>query len=264
MSRMAKLFADSVGISKVLGPSAAIKWLVAIARNWRIVVRSRNLQIADKSMGIGPFQIHYHNNVRFQIQGSGAFSGIREMYVRDAYLHGGVPTIEPGDSVLDLGANMGNFTNLALAHGAASVVAVEPSSALNAEMRSSVELNPGFADRVKLLRTFVGAPDGKQAALESNPAYRGIGWLSEDDLIEQGRIGAIDFLKCDIEGGEYALLTPDSRVLKMTRKLAVEVHSFAGDVDKFVQTIVMSGFRILYVQRDPDSTVTLLAKRAQE
>jgi len=261
MSHLGKLFADFVGISRVIGPSTAAKWLVAIARNFGIVASSRNLQIADKAMGLGPFLIKYRGNVRFRIQGSGAFSGIREMYVRDTYLHGGVLTIEPGDSVLDLGANMGNFTNLALAHGAARVVAVEPSLDLNEEMKASVGLNAGFADRVKLLRTFVGAPDGKQAALESNPAYRGVGWLTEDGLIEQGQIGAIDFLKCDIEGGEYALLTPGSRILQMTRKLAVEVHSFAGDVDKFVQMIVMSGFQVLHIQRVPDGTITLLAKR---
>lgn len=261
MNNMGKLLRDSFGIFRVVGASAAVRWLAGIGLRFRTVLTTRNLQVADQTMGPGPFEIRYRRNVRFRIQGTGAFSGIREMYVRDTYLHGGILEIAPGDVVVDLGANMGNFTNLALALGASRVVAIEPSRVLNDQMHSSLALNPGFSGRVMLLRTFVGGPDGMQASLDSDPAYHGVGWMNEDSLIERSGIDGIDFLKCDIEGGEYALLTSSSRILAMTQKIAVEIHSFAGDVDGFIQMLVTQGFEILHVQRDPDRTATVLAKR---
>lgn len=261
MSRLGKLLRDVSGLARILGFSFAVRWLAAIARCGRSILRTRNLQGADRLMGTGPFDVRYRNSVQFRIRGVGAFSGIREMYVRDTYLHGGVLEIEPGDRVLDLGANMGNFTSLALAHGASRVIAVEPSSELNAEMWSSLALNPGFAERVCLCRVFLGAPSGRHLPLSDDPAYQGVPWVSEEQLISDAGIDAVDFLKCDIEGGEYELLKPGSRLLSMARKLAIEIHAFAGDVERFIGMLRTQGFSILYIQRDPDGTATVLARR---
>ena len=47
----------------------------------------------------------------------------------------------------------------------------------------------------------------------------------------------------------------------MAQKIAIEVHSFAGDVEKFLEMLVAQGFTLKYVQRDPDGTVTALGSR---
>lgn len=67
-------------------------------------------------MGDGPFRVRYQKGVVFSVRRNGVFSGIREIYARDTYLHGRILAIADGDTVADLGSNMGNFSNLAQAH----------------------------------------------------------------------------------------------------------------------------------------------------
>lgn len=263
MSLYKKLFGDFFGLVRVLGPYLALKWAAMVFLNFNGIAKVRNLQLADRAMGEGPFLVSFGSDVRFQISGPEAFSGIREMYVRDTYLRHGLLTIEDGNVVLDLGANMGNFTNLALAHGrSVRVVSVEPGRDLNESYRKSLALNTGFVDRAILFRCFVGAKvDAKQTDMLNDPQYDGADWISEDQLISQAGLERIDFLKCDIEGGEFGLLRPGSRLLAMAKKIAIEVHSFAGDVEQFLKMLVAQGFVLKYVQRDPDGTVTALGSR---
>lgn len=262
MSLFKKLFGDFFGLVHVLGPFLALKWAAMVLLNARGIFRARNLQLADLAMGEGPFFIRFSSDVYFRIAGPSAFSGIREMYVRDTYLRHGLLTIEDGDVVLDLGANMGNFTNLALAHGrSVRVISVEPGRDFNDTYRKSLALNAGFFDRVRLFRAFVGSMDEKQEKLLNTPQYSGAEWISEEQLISQAGFERIDFLKCDIEGGEFGLLHPGSRILAMAQKIAIEVHSFAGDVEQFLKMLVAQGFTLKYVQRDPDGTVTALGSR---
>jgi FkbM family methyltransferase len=258
-----KLIGDYRGLIRVLGFGCASRWLAAVIVNLPGILRARNLQPADRAMGPGPFVIRFREGaVQFRITGTEAFSGIREMYVRDTYLRGGALDISDGDVVLDLGANMGNFSNLALAHGPhVRVIAVEPNRALNQEYWSSLALNPGFTERAELRRVFLGEESQKQHELRSDPRYAGVEWVKEEEFLSSCSIDCVDFLKCDIEGGEFALLRRGGRLLGMTRKLAIEVHHFAGDVDAFVNMLVAEGFQIKAMQRETDGTATVLAAR---
>jgi FkbM family methyltransferase len=263
MRMLRKLFGDFFGLVRVLGPFLAMKWAIMVVLNFTGIAKARNLQLADQAMGEGPFEVRFSPNVRFRIGGSGAFSGIREMFVRDTYLRHGLLSIEEGNVVVDLGANMGNFTNLALAHGGSvRVISVEPGRDLNGSYRKSLALNTSFGDRAQLFRAFIGAMDAKQAEMLTDPQYIGAEWISEDQLISDAGLTRIDFLKCDIEGGEFALLHAKSKLLAMAQKIAIEVHSFAGDVEKFLQMLVGEGFTLVCIQRDPDGTVTALGKRS--
>ena len=78
-----------------------------------------------------------------------------------------------------------------------------------------------------------------------------------------GRAGIqrIGILKCDIEGSEFGLLGPHSKLLAMTRVLACEVHAFAGDVAKLVADVQATGLAIGSIDRSRDGSVTLLARR---
>ena len=142
------------------------------------------------------------------------------------------------------------------------VIAVEPNIFSIVEFNKSVGLNPSHLSRLMLIRAFLGKPNQKTSVLiESDANYSGVEWLSEQELIDRANIQSIDFLKCDIEGGEFGLLTKDSKLLAMTKSLAVEVHAFAGDVSKFIADVESGGFIIGPVQVDPDGTTTFLAKR---
>lgn len=261
MHLLKKLVGDFFGLGAVLGFGYAIRWLFAIASSAREILTARNLQPADRRMGEGPFFVRMRRYaVEFLVVGKEAFSGIREMYVRDTYLRQGTLSIEDGDFVIDLGANMGNFTSLALAHGGnVRVLAVEPNSISNLTFWRSLALNSGFKGRATLVRAFLGAPGETQSRLSEMPEYRGASFISEEEFVRSYAIDRVDFLKCDIEGGEFDLLGLESALLKMARKLAVEIHSFAGDVDKFIEMLRTQGFTIGHIQRDPDGTATVLA-----
>jgi FkbM family methyltransferase len=264
MHYITKIFRDFWGLLGVCGAALACQWMLATLWCGKAILRQKNLQPADHAMGAGPFQVRLRKyNARFKIKGAGAFSGIREMYVRDTYLHAGMLAIRDGDCVVDLGANMGNFTNLALAHGDnVRVVAVEPGRDLNASLRASVGLNDGYSERVKLIRAFVGLAADTQRSMLTDAQYADAQWLSEDELIAMAGIDRVDFLKCDIEGGEFGLLTPQSKLLRMAQSLAIEIHHFAGSVDQFLDMLRECGFTVLAVQRDPDGTATALARRS--
>jgi FkbM family methyltransferase len=165
--------------------------------------------------------------------------------------------------VVDLGANIGNFTNLALAHGGSvRVVAVEPSRQLNEALELSLALNQGHRERVRILRAFVGGlPEKQKAIIENDQNYVDAPWISEAELIQSAGISRVDFLKCDIEGGEFDLLRRDSRLLQMTEKLAIEVHAFGGDVDAFVQLLRDQGFAVRLRKDASDRSCVLLAAK---
>ncbi|NCX97684.1 MAG: FkbM family methyltransferase [Planctomycetia bacterium] len=262
---MKTILRDVVGLLRVCGPLVAGCWLVALVGNLCQILRSRNLQAADRSVGCGPFAIRYPTaSTRFVVTGEGVLSGVREMYVRDCYLRHGTLAIHDGDMVVDLGANVGNFTNLALAHGEAiRVVALEPSRALNEAFEKSVAKNPGFRSRVTLVRGFIGEPCDKQLALtRDDPNYRDAKWLAEAEFLAQARISRVDFLKCDIEGGEFSALGPGSRLVDMVQSLAVEIHAFAGDVESLVSSLCDRGLIPRHRDNHPDGSCILLASRA--
>ena len=74
-------------------------------------------------------------------------------------------------------------------------------------------------------------------------------------------ISHIDFLKCDIEGGEYDALGEGSELVDMTEAIAVELHAFAGDPEALVQSLVARGLMPQAREDYPDGSCVLLARR---
>lgn len=263
-SRLGKLLSDVSGVARTCGWRTTACWIAAIAVSLPTILRRRDLQPADRRMGRGPFTVRFPGLPRpFRIKGNGAFSGIREMYVRDSYLGHGRLRIRDGDVVVDLGANMGNFTNLALAHGPrVRVVAVEPNCDRNGMFWESVGLNPGHGDRVRLLQAFVGGRTSSQATVsEIEASCSGARWLATEDFLRECDLRRIDFLKCDIEGSEFSLLAPGSPLLAITASLAAEVHGWGGDIRTFLRNLETEGFHIVSERWDAEDCVTVLARR---
>lgn len=264
MGYVKKIFFDFRRLAQILGFRYALTWLIMILLNLKDIIKRGDLLSADIAMGVGPYKVSYNCKIQFTVTGPSAFSGIREMYARDVYLRHGLLEVKDGDIVLDLGANMGNFTALALAHApSVTVIAVEPNLSFNETFRTSVGLNEGFLSRVRLFRCFLGGKGEKQSRLMMDPEYQGADWLSESEFIDKAGITRIDFLKCDIEGGEFGLLKPGGLILTMAKKIAIEVHRFAGDVEGFLAMLASEGFNIKYIQRDPDGSVTVIGERAR-
>ena len=261
MQKVIRLGKDFVGLVKICGPSVALRWLFLVHVHLLTILRRGNLGMVDQAMGVGPFEVRLKKyKCRFKIMGPQCVSGIREMYVRDMYLSHGWLDIRPNDTVLDLGANMGNFTNMALAiEPTVRVIAVEPNSDGNRMFTESVNLNAGHLARTTLIRAILGDSAEK---IKSNEYCAGAAYISEAQLLERANAPWIDFIKCDIEGGEFALLTRESRLLGMARALACEVHADAGDMTGFLAEIEAAGFTIGPTQHAAGGrSATFVAKR---
>jgi hypothetical protein len=128
-------------------------------------------------------------------------------------------------------------------------------------MKASLALNDGFAERVSVVQAFLCHTSSMQLELSKDPSYAGTSWMTEEELLEATSLRCVDFLKCDIEGGEFGFLHRESALLRMTRKLAIEVHAFAGDVHAFIHMLKEVGFTVRHIQRGPDGTATVLARR---
>jgi FkbM family methyltransferase len=212
-------------------------------------------------MGDGPFEVS-RKSARAKLLGPQVFSGIREIWVRDVYLKNDYLKIAPGATVVDLGANLGNFTNLALAqHADVRAIAVEPSLPLSIFIRESLEVN-GWTNRAFVKRAFLGTETEVQAAVAAgDPAYSGAEYISEAAFLAEFNIDRIDFLKCDIEGSEFFLLDPQSKILSMTRNLAIEIHSAGGSIARFLDCVKSAGFQVGSVIEDGGGACIALCKR---
>jgi FkbM family methyltransferase len=238
--RALDVYRDFRQLLRVCGPSVGFRWLLLVLSNVRRVLITGNLQLVDAAMGTGPFRCS-RGNATAMLTGPQVMSGIREIWCRDVYLGKGL-AIRDGDIVVDLGANMGNFTLLALAHGpSVKVVAVEPNSLLIELLRAQLRLN-GWEDRCALIPAFVGRPAERVIASTQQDSPMSP-TVSEAVILEGIGQGEIAFLKCDVEGGEYALFSEDSQLLRRTRQLAFELHYQDGDKNELLARLERLGFQ---------------------
>ena len=237
--------------------SVAVRWLAKVALHFRACVRQRSLQPADVAMGAGPFHVRL-GTAKAKLVGAQAISGAREIWVRRVYLGGDFLRIKDGDTVVDLGCNMGNFSMLALGHGPrVRVVAVEADPLMCEKWRHSVAANE-WQDRAQLFNAFIGGDSNIQPGLKDRRART----ISEQELIDHAGISRIDFLKVDIEGSEFDLLTRDSRLLAMTDQLAIELHTQVGDVPAFLRTLEELGFELGPAKIDPGTHIQQARRRS--
>jgi FkbM family methyltransferase len=116
----------------------------------------------------------------------------------------------PGKVVLDVGAHLGTFT-LAMARAGCQVIAIEASPQNVQNLRASIEHN-GLAGRVRIIHAAAGNSPGVLSFYPSGPhgqvCPRGTAGSVEvpagpiPDLLASLNVGAIDFIKIDIEGWE--------------------------------------------------------------
>jgi FkbM family methyltransferase len=151
--------------------------------------------------------------------------------------------VRPGDTVLDIGANIGAHTlRLAQAVGAnGRVVAFEPTDYAFTKLARNVALNPELSGRIRCLQYLLGATDAPDAP--TAPLYSSWPLKAEAGLhhLHQGRLmsteGAstrsldsacralgldrVDCIKLDIDGAECAMLKGAGEVLSRWRPTIV-------------------------------------------
>ena len=147
-----------------------------------------------------------------------------------AYLH-------PGDTMIDVGANVGTYSLLATTIDDVSVVAFEPSGQTYERAALNFELNR-VEERTRLFRQAVGAASGVAVLsvglgprnMVLDPAERGeeVPMVTLDDLLPSTP-GPVSLVKVDVEGGELDVLAGGSRLIERDGPaLILEVNDPSG------------------------------------
>lgn len=171
------------------------------------ILGSKKLFVIGDDVGFSPHMI---------------FEGYWEFWLSNHFAR----EIKSGDTVIDIGANLGYYTILAadLVSQSGRVVAIEPNPEVFRRLSSSVAVN-GFSGRVEVLNIaladagmsgkapfFVPRGEPKNGRFirshENQERLRKTGDVFEVELgsLDPDRFERVDFIKIDVEGAELAVL----------------------------------------------------------
>jgi FkbM family methyltransferase len=212
-------------------------------------------------------RVNLRNGLRFLLRGGTSdFQVVDEVFVHKIYREM-MQELQPGDIVVDVGAQAGIFA-LAAAQKEATVYCYEPVHENYTLICQNREIN-GFVERVKLqqeavwdsrgmmdLYTVEGDTGGATVFPFIHPQWYQDGCLMREvgkhqvpcvtlqDVIENLPRGPRAFMKMDCEGAEYAILTTAGRSdLQRFRLVMLEFHP-NGSVLELQGVFGKAGFRV--------------------
>ena len=162
------------------------------------------------------------------------FGNVRELYARNCYLeHLHLKT--PLHAVLDLGANRGMFSLLALLALKADIaVGVEPTEIYESIHRLLLEANDCSLQRGPRYKKFVSSPSAERQDPNQN--------ISIETILREQRIDRFSLVKMDIEGHEQAVFS-EPEWLAHVDTITMELHpQFVDDLSSIPQALERYGF----------------------
>lgn len=169
-----------------------------------------------------------------------------------------VAPLQDGWTIIDIGAGLGDFTAYAAQrcpHG--RVFAYEPFPESFALLQQNVSLNTlsnvearprAIADRPGPLALNIGIGEAVQhSTTQSGVNTIEVQAITLQQVFSEHGLVRCDFLKMDIEGGEYAILRGvEAGVLKRVQRIVLEYHDNtpAGKHDELVRLLQANGFQV--------------------
>ena len=163
-------------------------------------------------------------------------------------------TVENGDVVVDIGANIGAFANYAYHKGAEKIYCFEPADTAFECLVRNKPLNTetfksAIGNKYGIIKITLPSADDTMSgsAFIDKGVSNYCPIVPVDFLFSQGVLEKIDFLKIDCEGAELDVLDGISdENLKKVSKIALEFHSnylTEDDSEKIMQRLTGAGFR---------------------
>jgi FkbM family methyltransferase len=218
------------------------KW----AKLTKLVKNPHDFVLDEHNKKSSPWIIKFRDGMQMEIRpGRGDSGAFRESFLQHDYLGPG-QTISAGDTVVDIGANIGCFTIYAArAVGPTGrVIAVEPASETFSQLRRNVELNnltnvtlvqaavsgePGtvtlMASENSLFTSLFDRIDGRENTGHSEQVEA----ITLDQILQRNGVERVDFLKVDCEGAEHSIVekvTPET--MHKFGQIAMEIHDVDG------------------------------------
>jgi FkbM family methyltransferase len=152
--------------------------------------------------------------------------------------------VQPGDIVLDCGANIGEFTKTALKHGAKLVVAIEPAPAQVRCIRLNLAKEiaegrvivwpKGVWDKEDTMKLNLNPENaGGDTLIDQGPNWASVmvPLTTIDNLVSELKLPRVNFIKMDIEGAEKQALAGARRTLQTDHpRVAISPEHFDDDM----------------------------------
>ena len=222
-------------------PIAAIHELMAFAHGLLIT----EADVTDLGYGDGTHSHRFNlHALGYPIELESYMFGVQGTFQSQQYRCPGHPEAWPrsGDVAVDAGGFFGE-TALWLAHHVGSggrVLSLEFAEHNLPFLRSNLEANPELAERVTVLERALWSESGEALSVSlGGPAttvmaqegYATVDSISLDDMVAEGIVERVDFLKCDIEGAETHALRGATETLRRFRpRLALAAYHNFDDV----------------------------------
>ena len=178
---------------------------------------------------------------------------------REVY-NGTMAEVEPGDVVLDSGANVGVYTRAALKQGASLVVAIDPGPQAIECLRRNLarEITVGRViiygkgvwneeAKLELSQDPDLASTANSVAIDRGGGGPVVELTTIDKLVAELDLERVDFIKMDIEGAEpQALIGAGKTVTKFNPKMAIALEHRPSDPDSIPALVddLYPGYRL--------------------
>lgn len=244
MNPVRRLLSEYSGLAQTLSPWNFACLLKETALNAPSIIRTRTLTALDAAMSrdmvirFGDSRlvvpIRRMDQILAALRDNPSFGNVREMYARDCYLRH-LNLTPPLRAVLDLGANRGMFSLLALVHFRAEIaVGVEPVLLYDQVFQLLMKANHRPMQSGPRYGKLIGSP--------STECSEGGKYVSISSIMREQSIERFNLVKIDIEGGEKDLFSePDW--LSSVDNVTMELHpQFVGDLSLIPAALEKHGF----------------------
>jgi FkbM family methyltransferase len=197
------------------------------------------------------------NNAKFITRrGTSDRLTIWETWKKNQYTSNGFGIAET-DVVVDIGSNIGAFTVYAAKKAEKGrVYSYEPHPGNFELLNKNITLNK--LRNTKTFRTAISKTKGKTHlsigdwstgthCITNNPKSKTIkvDSIRLKDVFTENKLGSIDFLKMDCEGGEYEIFKSTSKkYLKRIKKISLEFHPPKHKFERLKNKLERAGFKI--------------------
>lgn len=229
---------------KVLGLKTTMKMWKGLVLNLAQIGRERNLIPIDKYMSkerkmrihhaYGSFFVNPSYVDQAIVEESYCFGSVRELYVNNCYFKYHNFDKKEIKTVVDFGANRGMFSTMCTPF-AKKIVAIEAIPKYIEIIKYNVaELN-GF-NNIEIGNFFIS--NQKEGVSEFGSPF-----ITIDGMLTKYGLTEIDFLKIDIEGGEFEIF--DKLPFDRIKYLSMEVHRDIGYPQNIIDTLKKNNFDLI-------------------
>jgi Methyltransferase FkbM domain len=243
-------------LSRVLEPRDLFALAKATVLQGPAILRTRKLTALDTAMSrnmtvhIGKARMALPladiDRILAERKDNPTFGNVRELYARNCYLQH-LQLKMPPRAVLDLGANRGMFSLLALlALKAEIAVGVEPTEIYGTINDLLLEANGCSLQRGPRYKKFISSP-----SIEREDPSRNI---SIQTILREQKIDRFNLVKMDIEGHEKNIFS-EPEWLASVDNITMELHPhFVGDLSLIPQALDRYGFAYRAFDQDGNAT----------